>query len=135
MNIQEQIKNLVLFVVVNQEGKFFRAKGYNGYGETWVDDINKARLYAKLGPARSAVTYFANSYPKYGIPDIYRIHVGTCEVMQEEKERAMKAVAKIKKKKEERELDAAKRRLVQAEEAVEIAKQRLISERKKNNLS
>jgi hypothetical protein len=37
--------NLKLYVVINKEGKYFRAKGRDGYGETWVSDIQKARIY------------------------------------------------------------------------------------------
>lgn len=51
---------LDLFVVKTESGKYFRAKGYNGSGQTFVDDLKKARLYTRLGPARSCVTYFKN---------------------------------------------------------------------------
>lgn len=51
---------LDLFVVKTESGKYFRAKGYNGSGLSFVDDIKKARLYTRLGPARSCVTYFKN---------------------------------------------------------------------------
>ena len=45
--------NLELYVVRNKEGKYFRTKGYSGYGDTWVDDIQKAKVYPKIGQARS----------------------------------------------------------------------------------
>lgn len=51
---------LDLFVVKTESGKYFRAKGYNGSGQTFVDELKKARLYTRLGPARSCVTYFKN---------------------------------------------------------------------------
>lgn len=32
---------LDLFVVKTESGKYFRAKGYNGSGQTFVDDLKK----------------------------------------------------------------------------------------------
>ena len=40
-----------LYAVRSKDGKYFRAKGYGGYGESWVDDIKNARLYKKLSQA------------------------------------------------------------------------------------
>lgn len=72
------------FLVQNQEGKYFRAKGFSGYGLTWVDWAQDAKVYTKLGQARSRVTFFAKSYPEYGIPKIIRIKVQEGEVLEEE---------------------------------------------------
>lgn len=66
---------LTMYAVRNQEGKFFRAKGYGGYGNTWVDDLKKAKIYPRIGQARSRVTFFANTYPQYGIPDLVELRV------------------------------------------------------------
>ncbi len=52
------IEDFKVYVLRNRYGKFFRAKGYGGYGKSWVDDIKKARLYANIGQARSRVTFF-----------------------------------------------------------------------------
>ena len=59
-----------LYAVRNQEGKYFRAKGYGGYGNSWVKELEKAKLYSKLAQARSRVTWWYNAYPDYGICDI-----------------------------------------------------------------
>ncbi len=46
-------KNTIeIFLIKNQEGKFFRAVGCNSYGQSWVDDISNAKAYLKSGPAR-----------------------------------------------------------------------------------
>ena len=84
---------LVLYAVRNSEGKFFRAKGYNGGGETWVADINKAKIYGKIGGARGTITYFAND-TKYPVPDLLKLTVGSIEVIDE-----TKRVQKAKEKK------------------------------------
>lgn len=88
--------NLKVYIVVNQEGKFFRAKGMNGRGDSWVEDINSARIYTKLNPARSVVTFFASKYPTFGIPQIHELSVSNVTVLDE-----TKRVEKILKKKAE----------------------------------
>lgn len=93
--------NLELYVVRNQEGKFYRAKGYQGSGNTWVDDIKNARLYAKIQPARTAVTFFTKNYPKFGRPEILKLEIANFSVI-DEKERVDKAIDKIKKEEEAR---------------------------------
>lgn len=128
--LNEKIKSLVLYVVVNANGQFFRAKGFSGSGKTWVDDINLARLYAKLGPARSAATFFAKD-PYYAVPDIVKINMGSYEVMVEERERALKAVFKIKKQKEQQKVNNAKYHLDIAERNYKAAAKGL-EEAKKN---
>lgn len=82
---------LELYVVQNQEGKFFRSKGYSGYGDTWVDNVQNAKIYTKLSQARSRVTWFYNTYPKYGIPNILKLGINTVEIL-DEKDRVLKAV-------------------------------------------
>ena len=81
---------LMLYAVRNRDGKYFRAKGFGGCGETWVDSLNKARIYPKPGPARSQVTFFANNYPKFGVPDLVELHV-TEVVVLAERERVKKS--------------------------------------------
>ena len=73
-----KIEDLKLYIVRNAEGKFFRAKGIAGTGASWVDDPNKARLYTKLGPARSTVTYFVTRWTQLPFPEI--IQIGVCNV-------------------------------------------------------
>ena len=56
-----------IYVVRNREGRFFRAKGFGGSGQSWVEDLGKARFYTKIGQAKSRVTFFSREYPQYGI--------------------------------------------------------------------
>lgn len=85
---------LKLYVIKSKDGKYFRAKGYGGYGDSWVDNIKKARVYQKPNGARGVVTWFANNWPAYGIPDLIELHV-TKEVLLDETDRVLKS--KIKK--------------------------------------
>lgn len=122
--------NLELYVVRNQEGKYFRAKGYNGTGDTWVIDINKARIYAKIGPARSAVTWFSNTFPQYGFPDILKLSVNNVEVLDEKArvqkaiDRKAKAIFESEKRDAQRKLEAAKRKLDDAQRELDKLKKK-----------
>lgn len=80
------------YAVRNEQGKYFRSTGYCGYGDTWVDSLNKAKIYSRIGPARGQVTYFANAYPEYEIPEIVELQVTNAI--------AIKETARVKKAQE-----------------------------------
>lgn len=63
---------LRFYMVVNDGGLFFRAKGYGGYGTTWVEEVNRGRVYNKIGPARACVTFFSKD-ASYNPPKIIEI--------------------------------------------------------------
>jgi hypothetical protein len=92
---------VVLYAVRNKDGQYFRAKGYGGSGDTWVDSLKKARIYSKPGPARAQVTFFANNYPKYGIPELVELRVTEVVAFKEEI-RVMKSQYRKEKEKAER---------------------------------
>lgn len=119
------------YIVRNQEGKFFRAKGYKGGGDSWVDDLGKCRVYNRIGPARSIVTWWTRTYPKFGIPDIVECSIteGNFKVL-DETERVNKTIAKINKVEEEREVKLRKYKLEMARKELIDAEQRLKSLRK-----
>jgi len=116
---------LELYAVRNKEGKYFRSKGYGGYGQTWVDDLKSAKIYAKLGQARARVTWFSSNYPEYGIPDVCLLTVTTVTVLDETKrvQRAIKNKEAAKQKREVRhrkwQLERAQRELQAAQENLE----------------
>lgn len=115
---------LTMYAVRNQEGKFFRAKGYGGYGDTWVDDIEKAKIYPRIGQARSRVTFFANTYPQYGIPDLVELRVTEMIAVQEVKRvkksqnRKEKYAADMKKKHAEWEKQRAEEKIAEGQETL-----------------
>ncbi len=62
-----------LYAVRNKEGKFFKSIGYghgSSGGKSWVDGLDTAKLYTKVGQAKSRVTFFFKAYPQFGCPDI-----------------------------------------------------------------
>lgn len=64
-----------LYVVRNKEGKFFKTIGYGGQGKSWVDGLDKAKFYTKIGQAKSRVTFFYKQYPQYGCPEILEFDI------------------------------------------------------------
>lgn len=116
--------DLVLYAVRNSSGQFFRSKGYGGYGETWVSDINKAKIYTKIGQARSRVTWFANNFKEYPAPDLIKLTVGKIEVV-DEGDRVKKAMDKKVREKASHEASQAKWQLERAEKEFKEAQARL----------
>jgi hypothetical protein len=89
-----QVEPLTVYAIKNSNGEFFRAKGYGRNGSTWVDNINNAKIYTRIGSARAIVTWFANHYPDFRTPDLLKLTVNKVEVMDE-----TSRVAKVKDKK------------------------------------
>lgn len=121
---------LIVYVVRNSSGQFFRAKGYGGGGDTWVNDINKAKIYGKIGGARGTITWFANNYPNYPTPELIKLTVTGMEVI-DETERVRKAKEKKAKAEAERQKANAERALKDAEENFKRAKNTLDRLKKK----
>lgn len=91
-----------LYVVRNKQGKYFRTIGRNGYGSSWVDDLESAKFYSKLGQAKSRVTFFYKSNPSFGCPDIleFELSVFTIINAQAETDKKIKnsKISEIKKR-------------------------------------
>ncbi len=111
--ITDDIKKLTFYVIVNSEGQFYRKMGYKG----WVDKVSKARIYGKVGYARSVITHFSLYFPQNPIPDLYEIRVGEIIKLDE-----TKRIAELTVKREKL---AEKRAARQAQNTLEWAKQQL----------
>lgn len=125
MDIEEF--NLELYVR-NKSGQFFRAKGYGGYGASWVDGINKARIYNKISPAKGVVTWFATHQGRFGVPDILKLNVTSFDILDQAarvqlvKEDKQKKLAIKKAKEAIEDLENAQRKFEQAKERLEKLK-------------
>lgn len=115
---------LKLYAVRNQEGKFFRSKGCGGYGDSWVDSINKGKIYPRIGPAKSVATYWSRSCPKFGVPEVVELHVMNMVVIDQ-----TKRIAKANRAEEKRlakwEAEENERKLQQAKKDYEKARKEL----------
>lgn len=90
-----------VFMVRSQDGKWFRAKGQHGYGDSWVEDIKQAKIYGRIGPARSCVSFWTNKYPSFGSPVIVEI-VAEKGIIRDEQDRLKKVKEKKIKEEENR---------------------------------
>jgi hypothetical protein len=74
---------LKLYAVINSDGKFFRSKGYGGYGQSWVDDISKAKIYPTSRPAKAQITFWGKNYPEYGIPKLIEMTATVTDIIDQ----------------------------------------------------
>jgi len=111
---------LEFYAVRNKEGKWFRAKGYGGYGDTWVKELKRARIYNRIGPARTQVSFFANNYPDYGVPDLVQFRC-TEMVVLDESERVTKQQQAKQLQEKKRDLWHKQYKLKKAKEDLERA--------------
>jgi hypothetical protein len=85
-----------LYVIRNQEGKFFRTIGYQGYGVSW-DTLEKAKFYTKIGQAKARCTYFFKNYPSFGCPEILEFDLNVANATVIDMRATMeKSIKKIK---------------------------------------
>ena len=118
------IVGLTFYAVRNRNGQWFKAKGYGGYGKTWVNELTKARIYQRIGPARAMRTYFDKDNPQYGVPDIIELKVTEYNVL-DESESVRKTAEKKAKAKLMKEQYLAKADLERAKREFNLAQQRL----------
>jgi len=78
-------EELKFYAIRNRDGQWFRRKGYGGYGESWVEEITKARIFNKIGPARAQISWWFTNYPSFGCPEIVVFSTQISEVINEEK--------------------------------------------------
>lgn len=109
--------NMILYAVQNHEGKFLRSKGYCGSGKSWVDTLETAKIYGKIGPARGRVTWFANHCKDYPIPKLVALHISKVEELDEteriekKKQDKIRRDAEMNKHRVEGRIESAKREL------------------------
>lgn len=69
------------YAVKNAEGKYFKTK--SNWVTGWVNDINKAKIFLTIGPARNLITYCSNTWPHKEPPSLVILHVTKLEVIDE----------------------------------------------------
>lgn len=94
---------VAVYVVQNSEGKYFRSTGYGVYGERWVSELVRARIYPRIGQAKGRVTFFTREYPEFGAPKIVRFDLTNPQVMDVAKE-TKRSIQKIEERAERSEI-------------------------------
>lgn len=115
---------LDFYAIRSHDGKWFRAKGYSGRGDNWVDDVKSAKIYQRTRSARSVVTYYAKAWPSRPVPKLVHFTAQAVEVFDEE-ERIAKQKEREKKRKEQEKVRAAKEALERAEADLVAAQARV----------
>ena len=103
-----------LYTLINHEGKYYRSIGYGGSGGNWVDTLEKAKFYPKIGQAKGRVTFFYNYDKKFPCPQILEFDLSNpvvIDAVEETKKRILKAEERDAKKQEARQRE----KLVEAE--------------------
>lgn len=125
-------QELTVYVVRNTAGEFMRSVGYGGGGKHWVEKVQDAKLYTRLGQARGRVTFWANTYPDKEPPVIvaFRMSLTDARVLEED-ERVAKAKLRKATEKAECERREAKRRLEEAQATIKSANAEIAAVRKR----
>lgn len=85
-----------LFVLMNSNGQFMRAKGFSGSGENWVNGIKTARIYTSIGPAKAQVTYWKKNFPNHECPKIVVLEA-TIKKILDQSDRVSEVIEKQKR--------------------------------------
>lgn len=90
------------YAVRSKDGKYFKSKGYGGYGNSWRDNLNEAKIYPKPGPARAQITFWATNYPEYGVPDLVEFVIRPEDIRVVDEVGRLDKLAERREKKKER---------------------------------
>jgi len=131
-NVKDCEINLEFFAVKNSSGQYFRNVGYGGYGKSWVEELGKAKIYTKIGQARSRVTWFSRKHPEYPMPVIIKI-IANRAVVLDETERVKKALLSKQRAEARKEEKYTKQKIKYAEEDLKRAQEKLEKLKNKNN--
>ena len=115
--------DLKFYAVRSKNGKWLRAKGYSGSGESWVTDILDAKIYPKMSNAIRQITWWSNHSPDYGIPEMVEFSITTGTII-DESDRVKKSMEKKKQKKEMAEINQRKWDLKRAEDKLKEAQEK-----------
>jgi len=128
----DQADQLSFFAVRNKQGEWFKYK-YGGWRCSWVKELKKARIYNKIGYAKSIVAFFERTNPQYGIPDVveFRVAATTVHDQTEELAKRKRKQENARKREVERkakwEYDQALKRLESAKKELENAQNKVSS--------
>ena len=113
-----------MYAVMNSDGLFFRAKGRSGYGKSWVEKLEEARIYAKIGYARAQITTLGKQFPEYPVPTLIVLKVTDYEQIDETErvetiiKNSKYQLERAKKKLKEAQLKACKEELKVIQEKI-----------------
>jgi hypothetical protein len=90
---------MTIYLVLRHDGTF-RAHSYVSY---WTDDMQAARVYTKLGPAKALVTRWQRENPNEPTPTLLMLPFEAADMhVVDLSESTSKAIARIERRKLER---------------------------------
>lgn len=119
-----ELESLNFYAVLNRDGMWFRRKGYGGSGDSWVNSLKQARIYNKIGPSRAVASWWASTYPSYGVPYIVEFNIGSYKIIDDE-ERFHKKQAKEQERANIRRIQTARETVAQAQRVIREAQKEL----------
>ncbi len=75
MNIVD-FTNLKIYLIRDYKGRFIQDLGHRGYGETWVDAPEEARIFVTLKQAKQQITLMTNRERILPPPQILELSIG-----------------------------------------------------------
>ena len=108
------------YVVRNKEGKYFKSRGFDSYKERWVDNLEDAKIYQKIGTAKAQITYWARHFPEYGVPDLIILETMIKEVVPQGK-RVKESIENIKRREKQYEINRLEWEKKRIEEKIKLA--------------
>jgi len=77
---------ITYYVLQNDEGKYFKARGQNSYKPRWVDDLQDARLYGKKSIAEAQATrwhtHYKGDYPRPAVLELHLVDLNKVHVLK-----------------------------------------------------
>ncbi len=70
-----------IYFLQSQDGQFFKSRGQSGYGPRWVEDMEQAKPYLKIGQAKAQITRWNTLFPSFGVPLLVECDVTVKEVI------------------------------------------------------
>lgn len=90
-------ETLSLYAIRSKDGKWYKNVGFGDSrrsGKSWVDSLDKARIYAKIGQARGRISWWTANFPGFGAPDLIELKITEIKVLDDSA-----AITKNKRKK------------------------------------
>jgi hypothetical protein len=128
-------QGLVLYAIQRHDGKWFRYKVYpnshriwnmnNDPDDGWEDELSDAKTWKSTAGPRSAITWYAETYPSLPVPSLVKFTMSNVEVI-DETQRIQKAKERKRRQEETREVREKQYKLQQSQDAVRRAQDELL---------
>lgn len=96
LDAAKQTSILTFYAIRRKDGKFFK-KYSSTYNDNFIDNIGKAKIYTKPGPAKSRITVLSKRHPLEEKADLVELHITNISIFDEATFKKMKKSSKLPK--------------------------------------